>query len=383
MKNLFSRRELIKNSMILFSTGLIAQLLQFLLNLFLSNRLGPESFGILKTVLYFFTFLPALIGFGINFTLVKYVAEFNFTDKNKIGHLIKWFLKLRIISFIILITAVFAFRDFITSYFIKDIYLNYLIIPGLLLIVGSFFTIVNQIVIGYQNFKLYGLAQVLNIIFLFIFVILATNCGIYYILMVWPLSNFSLLVYWKFLSKKNIFNKIKKFDMKKVFWRFSMPMYLLSIPDTLQNFLVPLLSLFFSKLMIGYFSFAFMFYYASSLMHGSLASVLFPKVSELNGLKRHSHAKEILKKGLKFYTPLFIIGLIAILLFSEWFISLVDARYLPSLFMFQVIVSLGLLFGYVNIYNAYLRGLGKVKRTALLVLLQNAVLFAVSFLVLV
>jgi len=197
------------------------------------------------------------------------------------------------------------------------------------------------------------------------------------------MGNFSLLVYWKFLSKKRIFNRIKKFDMKNIVWKFSMPMYLLNIPAALPNFLVPILSLFFSRLAVGYFSFAFMFYYASSLIPSSFASVLFPKISELNGLERHSHAKNILKKGLKLYSIIFVVGLLMILLLSKWFILLIDERYLPSLNMFQTILYLGLLFGYANIYISYLRGLGKIKRIALLTLLQDVVLFVVSFLVLV
>jgi len=383
MKRLFSGKELVKNSIILFSAGFIAQTIQFLLNLFLSNKLGPASFGTLKSALYLFTSMTIIIEFGTGFTFTKYVAEFNSKEKRKIGYLIKVFLKLRIISFIALITAVFIFKDFIISYFIKDPSLNFIIIPGLLIIIADFFVIANSIVLGYQNFRLYGLAQILNIVLLSILAVLAINYGVYYILLAWPLSNASLLVYWKFLSKKRIFNKIKKFDIKSIFWKFSMPMYLLNIPAALPNFLIPILNLFFSRLMIGYFSFAFMFYYASSLIPSSLASVLFPKISELNGLKKHSYAKSILKKGLKLYTIVFVTGLVAVLLLSKWFISLVDIRYLPSLTMFQSILSLGLLFGYASIYIAYLRGLGKVKRIALLVLLQNAVLFAVSFLVLV
>ena len=125
-----------------------------------------------------------------------------------------------------------------------------------------------------------------------------------------------------------------------------------------------------------------MFYVASQLIPNSLSFVLFPKFSELSGLKKYGDAKSILRKSLLYYGLIFIIGLIIVFTFSEWFLSTFSKTYLPSLFMFNVITSLGLLFGFNVIYANYLKGLGMVKRYALFALLQNILLIVVSFVIL-
>jgi O-antigen/teichoic acid export membrane protein len=182
----------------------------------------------------------------------------------------------------------------------------------------------------------------------------------------------------KFFFDKKILKEHKEFDVRKIFLKFSIPIYFISIPIALFSVIVPLLSLFFSQKLIGYFSFAFIFYSATLLIPGALATVIFPKVSELNGLKRHADAKNLLKKAFILYSLVVFIGLLFILLLSDWFI-LFFKNYLPSLFMFKVLVSLGLIFGYNTIYANYLQGLGKIKKYALFALVQNVFLIVISF----
>jgi O-antigen/teichoic acid export membrane protein len=158
-------------------------------------------------------------------------------------------------------------------------------------------------------------------------------------------------------------------------------MLLTNIPVGLASLIVPLLSLFFASIMVGYFSFAFIFYFAALLIPNSLSIVLFPKISELNGLKKHTDAKNFLKRTFVIYTPIVLIGILIVILFSEQIINLISKEYLPSLFMFKVLISLGLIFGYNIIYTNYLRGLGRIKLFALLTLIQNLLLIAISFII--
>jgi O-antigen/teichoic acid export membrane protein len=102
----------------------------------------------------------------------------------------------------------------------------------------------------------------------------------------------------------------------------------------------------------------------------------------LDGLKKYGHAKNILKRSFLFYSLVVVIGIACVFLLSEWFIAFVAKDYLPSLPIFKVIVSLGLIFGYNSIYTNYLRGLGRVKKYALLMLIQNIVLIVASFILL-
>jgi O-antigen/teichoic acid export membrane protein len=89
-----------------------------------------------------------------------------------------------------------------------------------------------------------------------------------------------------------------------------------------------------------------------------------------------------LKKAFLYYSLFAAIGLVFAFLFSEWFIGTVAANYLPSLYIFRIIVSLSFLFGFNVIYVNYLKGLGRVKMYALFLLAQNILLLAISFFIL-
>jgi O-antigen/teichoic acid export membrane protein len=377
MKVPFFEGELIKTSSLVFLATLSANLIVFLANLFFLNQLSTESFGALKTALYLFTFLPAIIEFGIGMSLTKYIAEFR-SNRKKIGYLIKWFLKLKVFSYLILISLFFLFRNQISFLFFKD---SSLIFPGILLMGLSFFGVFQFIALGYQNFKLFALSQFLSLTISSLFSVLLIPLGNFYIILGWsfgPLIGNLFAV--KFFFDKRL-KEYEEFDVRKIFFKFSIPIYFISIPTALFSVIIPLLSLFFSQKVIGQFSFAFIFYSATFLIPGALATIIFPKVSELNGLKRHADAKNLLKKAFILYSVVVFIGLLFVLLFSDWFILFFE-KYMSSLLMFKVLVSLGLIFGYNAIYSNYLQGLGRVRKFALFTLIQNIVLIVVSFLLL-
>jgi O-antigen/teichoic acid export membrane protein len=378
MKLSFFKGELVKASSLVFLASLSANLIVFIANIFFLNQLSPENFGILKTTLYLFSFLPVMIEFGISVSLTKYIAEFRSNGK-RIGYLIRWFLKLRVFSYLILIFLIFMFREQITFLFFKD---SSLIFPGILLIGLSFFNVFQFIALGYQRFKIFAASQFLTLAISSLLGILLIPAGNFYIILGWSLGPLiGNLFAVKFFFEKNILKAYKEFDVKKIFLKFSIPIYFINIPTALSSIIVPLLSLFFSQQLIGQFSFAFIFYSATLLIPGALASVIFPKVSELNGLKKYADAKKLLRKALVLYSFVAIIGILIVFLLSDWFI-LFFKNYLPSLFMFKILIILGLTFGYNAIYSNYLQGLGKIKKYALLTLIQNILLIFVSFIIL-
>ena len=216
----FFNKSLVKNSLILFFATLFVNIIQFLMNLFFAKQFGPEIFGNFKTVIYLFTFLPLLIEFGTSSTLIRYVALFSSKNKKKINYLISWFLKLRIFLYVILLALIFILKDYIAVYLLKDPSLIFLIIPGMILAAASFFLSFNSIAMGYQNFKLVSLSRILGAVLTAVFAIYLSYFGIYYAIIGWSFGAFSVLIYWKFLSEKKIFNKTQKFDIKKIFWSY-------------------------------------------------------------------------------------------------------------------------------------------------------------------
>ena len=374
------KSDLAKTSSIIFIATLSSNLILFLANLFIADQLKPVGFGVFKTIIYLFSFLPILIELGIGASLTKYIAEFGSRGKEKVGYLAKWFLKLKIYSYLVLMLLIFIFNEQISLIFLKDASLSYLILSGILLMGLSFFSVFQSIVLGFQKFKLYALSQFLTLTSSAILGVLLSPLGIFYIVLGWsfgPLIGnlFSI----KFFFDSRILKKTKEFDIKSIFLKFSMPIYLIGITTGLSSAIIPFLSLFFSQEKIGYFSFAFIFYFAALLIPGALASFVFPKVSELNGLKKHGDAKIVLKKAFKLYVFVAVLGVLFVILFSEWLFTTFFEVYLPSLFIFKVLTILGFISGFNTIYVNYLQGLGRMKRFALLTLIQNALLIIISF----
>jgi len=381
---IIEEKDFIKNSTIVFLSSAFASVILFLTNLYFSKLFGPVLFGNFKTVLYLFTLLPSLIDLGMSVTFQKYIAEFRMKDKKKIGYMVRWFLKIRIVSFLVLLGFLFIFNNQLAVYFLHDGSLSYLMIAGLLILTTSFFSILRPMVGGYENFKLFSLSNILtNILYAGIGIGLGYYFGIFYAIVGFSIATLiGNLACLKFLFKQDTFNRNEEFDVKKIFWKYSLPMHILNIPGFLGLGIVPVLSLFFSAKLIGYFSFAFMFYYAALIIPSSLSTVLLPKVSRLHGLNKHDEAFRSLKRILGTYTVIVVVGIIGTLLFSGWFVSLIAKDYLPGLLLFKVIVSMGFLLGYFAIYTSYLSAKGKIKENAFIVLLQNLILFVVSFILL-
>jgi len=374
----FFKGEFVRSGTTVLLATVTASIIGFVANVILSDLLGPQDFANFKVIVYLFAFLPIIADLGINTTLTKYIADFGRNSK-KAELTIKWFLRIKLLTYLILIATVILFRDQIAIYFLQDASQSYLIIAGVVFLSLNFFLTFSFIVLGFQDFKLYSLSQFLNSTSSAILAVLLSPLGLFYIILGWSMGpligNIPCVL---FLTKRKFSNHVKV-DVKRIFYKFSLPVYPVELTTNLVNAIIPILSLFFSQELVGYYSFAFIFYFAALIIPNSLSAVLFPKVSELNGQKKYGHAKHILRKSFLYYSFIAIAGLVFVIFFSEWFIGLIAEDYLPSVLIFKVIVSLGFIFGYNIIYNNYLKGRGKVKKYALFTLIQNILLILVSF----
>lgn len=377
-----TEKEFLKSSSLVLLANCFSQIILFLLNLYLSKKFGPELFGNFKSALYLFTSLPFLVDFGASVTLVKYVAELYSKNREKLSYLVRWFLKLRVFAYFSLLVFLLLLQDKIISLVFKNFDSN-LFLVGIVVTASYFFSIFASLVQGLQNFKLYSFILVFSNLLITLFAIPLSNFGVSHALLAWSFGSIAYLFPIKFLWEKKIFEKTKKkVDAKKIFFKFSLPMTFLQAPESLSVVVVPLLSIFFSSTAIGHYSFAFMFYWPTLLIPTALQIVLLPKVSELSGLKNYEKAKRLLKKTIQVYLLIVILGLPSILFFSDSFIHFIAKEYLPSSQIFKSIMIFGLLSGFLVIYKGYYTGLAKLKKVFLIVLIQNLLLFIISFILL-
>jgi len=383
-KSIFSETEIIKSSGLIFLANFFGAVILFVSNILISTYFGPETFGNFKIILELSLFLPILIEFGANVTIVKYTAEMIKKDSKKVNYLIKWILKLRLISYSILLILMFVFKEQIAIYLLKDASLSSLVIPGIFISGLFFFEIFKSIALGLQDYKEYSISKfltfsssgILMLIFGYFF-------GIHLALIGWSLSyflgNLPLMIS---SFRKGMFYDSKKFNMKKIFFNFSFPMYILFFPGLLSSAAIPLLSLYYSQKIIGYYSFSMIFFNGISLIPLSFSDFLFPKISSLNIKKNKRMAEAHLKKVLSIYTLIVIPGILGIILLSDFIIQLIAPSYLPSILVFKTLVTTGFLLGYFLIYEHYLRGLARIKDFSLVFLIHNIIFLSISFLIL-
>ncbi len=383
INGVLQEKDLIKNTFIVGIATSISSLLAFLANLFLSRMFGPESFGTFKTVVYLGGLVTGLADLGISLTLIKYVAEFNAKKKKSVGALVTSLVKIRVIAYLVVIIGLVLTRNQLATYLLHDSSLSYLFIPLIFMVGASSFNFLSATVQGYENFQLFSFATIArNVVYLGLGLLLGHFFGISYVILAFGVSTLlANLLCVKYLVKKRIFQKDDDVNTKEIFLNYSLPLFVLSVPNYLTNAIVPVLSLFFSTELMGYYSFAFMFYFIPSIVSGSLSRVIFPKISKLNGLKKHVDAKKTLGRVFVLYTVFVILGVILTLFFSELFISLVAPAYLPGLILFKVLIIFGLFAGYGGILNFYLNARERLKEGSLVVLVVVVLLFLVSYLV--
>jgi PST family polysaccharide transporter len=378
-------KELVKSSFLMFLATGIPAIMSFLANLMLARIFNPEPFGNYKTVTYLVTFFSSLISFGIPITLTKYIAQFKVNDKKKIGYMTRWFLNILLIAFSVLVVLLLVFLKPLTLYFLHDPTLTVLVLAGFSIVFANIFSILPSMVLGFENFKLYLFSRLLTSLGYIIFVVgLGYFFGVPFAIIGLGLSNIlGNLLCLRFLVKKGSFKKRDgEFDVKDIFLKFSLPMYFFTIPNYVGNAIVPVLSIFFSRELIGQYSFSFIFYYSGLVIPGTIGTVLLPRNSRLISLKKGEKIKQTLIKVFSAYTLIVIGGILGVFLLGKPILSLIAPEYLPGLLFFKVLVSLGLLSGYIVIYNSHLTAKEKIKEVAILTLIQNLLLFVISFLLL-
>jgi len=278
----------------------------------------------------------------------------------------------------------FVLKEQIAIHLLKNISLSSLVIPGILISGLFFFEIFKSIALGLQEYKEYSISIFLTLFSSAILILIfGYYFGIYYVLIGWSLSYFIGNIPLIRLSfRRGMLIETKKFDIKKVFFNYSLPMYILFFPGLLSSAAIPILSLYYSQKIIGYYSFAMIFYNGIILIPLSFSDFLFPKISELSEKKNKRMAEETLKKVFALYSLIVMPGIVTTIFFSDFLIELIAPLYVPSILIFKTLVCLGLLLGYFLIYENYLRGLARLKEFALVVLTHNIIFLIASFLIL-
>ena len=370
-------RDLIRSSGWVIFASYAGGAILFLANAMLASLFGPAGFGVFKTVINLFSFLPAVVDFGISATFVKYIA---YSPKEDAGAIIERFLKILAYVYIFCVLAIIIFIKPLAFYFLKDNSLGIMFYAGLALFILYYFEIFKSIIQGFQEFKIYAYSQLLTFCSIGFFAfVLGYYFGIYYGILGWGVGYLiGNAVNMRFLLRQDILSKAKKqIDLKAIFLGYSIPMHLTSIPGFMGLAVIPILSLFFTQRLIGYLAFSMVFYQAFITIPTAFSSVLFPKFS---GERHHSVQGNLLRKAFLLYTPIFLSGVFFCFLFSKIFITALFPSYACGLSVFKNVIYFSFVSGYILIYRAFLSAQGRFKMLGFMALIQSLALLCISFL---
>ncbi|MFA6280885.1 MAG: oligosaccharide flippase family protein [Candidatus Omnitrophota bacterium] len=362
-------KTLFKPALFITLANYIGGALLFIANMLLANQFGPEDFGTFKVVIALFSFLPSLVDLGAGATLVRYISHYR---DQRVYPLILKFVRLMFWVYSGLTLGMFFIRGPIAGFFLKDFNQAGLIAAGILLFALSYLELFKQIAIGFQKFKIYAFSQMLTFAVMGLAsYFLGRQFGIFWAIIGWAsgylLGNIVCLL---FFFKKNIRESGEDaLEFKSVFLSYSIPMYLMVIPGLIGLVAIPVLSVFFNQKLIGYLSFAMIFYQAAISIPTAFSTVLFPKFSGLSN--QGQELKQLVKKSILLYTPIAIFGSICCLLLSFGIISSFFPAYRDSILIFNFLVIYAFISGYLLIGRAYFSGTSRLKQLAILTFCQN------------
>lgn len=376
---------LIKNSTFLVICGVMSGLIATIFSIFFSRFFGPTYFGIYKSAIAIASTAAFFLDLGIKYLLPRYIAEFE--NKNQPHNIAD------------IIEKTFAFKGFLAIFVLLSFWLmgpkialiffhsqdqTTLIWPIMIVFTVIFFDITAPILLGFQNFKLLAISTLLiPIMHLIIAIPLSLAFGIKGALIGTALAfiagNIPAIKY--ILSKKLRTKRIKTFAFKVALKEYSIPAYLASVPTYVTILIIPLLSIFYQQRIIGFYSFSLSFYIAAQLVPICLASVMFPRIAELNGRKKYIEALETFKRLNIIYTPFVIIGSLAIIVLAHPIVKYLVPDFLPAVNMIKAQTISALILGYFAIAVNYAIASKKLKMASYLNWIVSITFVILSFFV--
>lgn len=286
-----------KQSFFVLLTAVVAGSLAYIYHIVMGRMLSVEEYGILATILSLF-YIFSVPSSTIQTTIAKFVSRFKAKEENeKISSLLfKSFKKL------FLIALIFAFLLIIFSSLLSDFLHISSPIPFLILSVIVFYSFLLPIVTGatqgLQRFNYYNLNAFtfssLKLVFAVILVLLGFGvAGALFAFVLAAVVGASLLLF----GLRNYLKRIKTSVFAKEIYLYSAPTLIIFFCLMIYfNIDLVLVKHFFSSYDAGNYAVASVLGKVMFFGSTAIATVLFPKVSQLNAVKKSSLG--LLKKSI-------------------------------------------------------------------------------------
>lgn len=370
-------KKAVKGASLVFIFSIVSAFLSYILRIVLARGLSPEEYGLFFAIFTFFMFFLLFRDLGLGNALIKYVAEYQAKkDYSKIKTLIVSTFLFQIISTSIIVLILLSISSFLSeNYFKSPAAQGVIWMLVLYTIFSLLFRNARAILNGFQDVKWYAIAEslrvgwtiLLSIVFLYFgYSVMSPALGFTFGILVAFLTLSVGLVKYRFLLKHKI----------KDFWKTSKQLLAFGLPSIFAHFGgnviiyldILILTLFVPLSIVGVYNVLVPTALQFMLFGASIATVLFPMVSELWS----KGDKEKVSRGLKLiYTYPFIAVVpffFVLIVYSDIFIRIVFGDpYAIGILAFRILLVAELIHIISSINYTALAGIGKPGEVAKIV----------------
>lgn len=374
-------QKLISNTIYLFADWFIVTLMGFLYWFIAGKTLLRAEYGIVSTSTNLAIVLSGISLLGINSAVWKLIPEYlEKKQEGKIRSLIRFSLKILLISNLILVIILFMFSHFLQS--VLKIPLATIWLSAIILFVLSFSTQFGQIIYGFQNMKKFlttdwqgQLVKVsVSAILIFLgFRYLGPLIGFLIGFLVLALLRFPFMV---------LKGNIEKINEKKIFLNYALPAFISNLAWIIfLNGQYVLLTILQNPEATGIFSIAMLLTIPVAVIPGTLTSALLPITSQLS-VDYDSKKKQGVLIKLVFRYALFFTLPIALFLtlFSKQIILIFSsAEFLLASQLFPLLALGSIIYGLGSVFLNNLYAIGKIKinRNIVIAITLSFLIFAI------
>lgn len=330
-------KDIIKGSSIIFVFKVIGAISLFCINILISNNYGAKYLGIYNLLFSIFQISSIFSRGGLDIYVVKVIPSLNENVK-LIGSFIYRSLSIILILSLLVISILFFGNNLINEYLFKTIDAsNYLQILILSIIPFTFFTVIPEILRGFQEIKLYsflrnGSQSLLILFFLFIIInyeyddpINALFLGIVFSFLL------ATLILVLFLKNKDINLLKNKSIFSEPILRNSYPMFLTSsmlfLMSNIDSFMI---SYFESEFSVGLYNACLRLSLLVTFILTAVNGYVKPKVSLLYSQSKKKQLKKLYEDSLKLIWIIVFPVIVILYSFPSFFLSIFGDEFISA-----------------------------------------------------
>ncbi len=354
-------KKILSSSLWLLIGNSIGRLAMFLANIFAARMLSQEAFGQFAMIRNTISSIEGLISGTLGSTVIKKIAETAHEEKENLPYLLSSIFIINIsITFLISIFIFFGVDFIVEKFFLNNTNLiNALYIGIFILITTTFSTLIQNILIGFEEFKKLAMLSILTstisipIIFMLIYFLnfygallgVAFYFGLDYIIK---------YLYYIRLNAKVKFEIIKfRIESKKVLV-FVFPIFL--------TFLINGLTFWYARILvinktnnfeeIAIFDAAFQWLTIIMIITGATTNVVLPRLSKV--LMNTKENKNLFWLGLLLNVSISVVISLGFILFSKNIMSIYGINYIQGFVILEILSYVSIVFTislFLNRYN--------------------------------